>query len=113
MPGPAPTHQPCFPAAFLDHARALVRRRAIPFQPRQRAQLACALAECPSLSHAEAAAYCRMQPDTVRKWRRRRAAGASPSTTGPAEGASPPFPPLDRAVIKALACELVHETDLP
>lgn len=33
--------------------------------------------------------------------------------TGPAAGASPLFPPLDRAVIKALACELVHETDSP
>lgn len=28
-------------------------------------------------------------------------------------GARPPFPPLDRAVILALACELVHETDQP
>lgn len=39
--------------------------------------------------------------------------GTSPWRTGPAAGASPLFPPLDRAVIKALACELVHETDLP
>ena len=37
----------------------------------------------------------------------------SPSTTGPGGDASPLFPPLDRAVIQALACELVHETDLP
>ncbi len=39
--------------------------------------------------------------------------GISPWGTGPAEDASPLFPPLDRAVIKALACELIHETDLP
>ena len=30
-----------------------------------------------------------------------------------AEGAKPDFPPLDQALVKAAACELVHETGLP
>jgi hypothetical protein len=33
--------------------------------------------------------------------------------TVPAEAARPPFPPLDRALIQALACEVVAETDQP
>jgi hypothetical protein len=39
----------------------------------------------------------------------------APSTwrTRPAEGASPPFPPLDRAQVKALACEQVARTETP
>jgi DDE superfamily endonuclease len=37
----------------------------------------------------------------------------SPSPTAPAGAASPRFPPLDRAVVQALACELVHETGRP
>ena len=93
MPGPVPTHQPCFPSQFLGHAQALLRRRTIPFQLRQRAQLACALARCPCLSHAEAAALCQMQPDTVRKWRRRWAAGAFSLEDRPGRGRKPTFSP--------------------
>jgi hypothetical protein len=37
----------------------------------------------------------------------------TPWTTIRGAGGSPIFPPLDRATIKALACELVHETDQP
>ena len=33
--------------------------------------------------------------------------------TTPAEGASPPFPPLDRSVVAALACERVAQMKLP
>lgn len=40
-------------------------------------------------------------------------AGTSPSTTSPAAAARPPFPPLERAVIKAIACEAVYEADRP
>jgi hypothetical protein len=40
-------------------------------------------------------------------------AASSTSRTSPAEGASPPFPPLDRATITALACERVAVTETP
>jgi hypothetical protein len=33
--------------------------------------------------------------------------------TNPGEGASPPFPPLDRSLVAALACERVAQTQLP
>ena len=39
--------------------------------------------------------------------------GTSLWRTRPAEGASPPFPPLDRALIAALACEAVAQTQRP
>jgi DDE superfamily endonuclease len=38
---------------------------------------------------------------------------SSPSKTARAGAASLIFPPLERAIVKALACELVHETDRP
>src|SRR4051794_9612474 len=41
----------------------------------------------------------------------RRATG--PWETGPGVGASPRFPPLDEAIVKALACETVAQTKLP
>src|SRR5262249_2665079 len=37
----------------------------------------------------------------------------SPSTTSPVGAARPPFPPLERATIKAIACEAVFEGGLP
>jgi hypothetical protein len=40
-------------------------------------------------------------------------AATSRCRTDPGGAAGPLFPPLDRAVVKALACELVHETGLP
>jgi hypothetical protein len=39
--------------------------------------------------------------------------GSSPSRTNPAGGASPPFPPLDRSLVAALACEWVSQTQTP
>ena len=39
--------------------------------------------------------------------------GTSPSRTSPGGAARPPFPPLDRAVVKAVACEAVFEDELP
>ena len=37
----------------------------------------------------------------------------SPLTTTPDAGASPFFPPLDRALIQAMACEMIAETEEP
>jgi hypothetical protein len=39
--------------------------------------------------------------------------GASPSTTSPGAAARPPFPPLDKAVVKAIACEAVFDDQVP
>ena len=71
MPGPRPTHRPPFPVEFLDLARSLLRQRTAPSHLRQRARLACLLAEEPSLPHLAAAVLCQLRPVTVRKWRRR------------------------------------------
>ena len=37
----------------------------------------------------------------------------SPWTTCPGEAARPPFPPLDKAIVKAIACETVSESKAP
>jgi hypothetical protein len=39
--------------------------------------------------------------------------GSSPSKINPVGGAKPPFPPLDRSLVAALACERVAQTQSP
>jgi len=75
MRGPTPTHCPRFPADFLERAAQLVRRRTAPAQLRQRASLACLLHQHPDLSHEQAAARAGLAVASVRRWRRRWAAG--------------------------------------
>jgi hypothetical protein len=93
MPGPPPTHQPPFPADFLDRARALLRQRTAPSHLRQRARLACLLADQPSLPHPAAATLCQLWPVTVRKWRRRWAGGDFSLADRPGRGRKPTFSP--------------------
>jgi hypothetical protein len=93
MPSPRPEPQPPFPADFLDRAQAVPCRRTAPAHLRQRARLACLSAADPVLSHPVAGAACQTDPDTVRKWRRRWAAGDLSPAAGPGGGGSRPFPP--------------------
>ena len=93
MPGPPPMHRPSFPADFLDQARSVLRRRTAPAHLRQRARLACLLAADPASPHPAAAAACQMDPDTVRKWRGRWAAGDFTLADRPGRGRRPAFPP--------------------
>src|SRR5262249_17428986 len=71
MPGPSPIYRPCFPLAFLEQARQMVRQRTIKFQLRQRAVLVLLLHEQPLLSNVEAGRWAQLHPDSVRHWRRR------------------------------------------
>ena len=75
MSGPSPTYRPCFPWAFLEQARQMVRQRTIKFQLRQRAVLVLLLHEQPLLSNVEAGRWAQLHPDSVRHWRRRWAQG--------------------------------------
>src|SRR5262249_21219407 len=121
MPGPLPACRPDFPPEFLDQARAVLRRRTVRYQLRQRAEPVLLLHRRPTLPNTEAAARVRLHPNSVRAWRRRWAAGdfALEDEAGPrwragrAGAARPPFPPLDAAVVKAIACEAVAQTGLP
>ena len=93
MPGPRPNPQPPFPPVFLDQAQSLLGRRIAPAHLRQRARLACLLAADPALPHPDAAALGQMDPDTVRKWRRRWAAGDFSLADRPGRGRKPTFSP--------------------
>jgi hypothetical protein len=59
------------------------------------------------------------RPQLRWRWIRSGAGGAaglwaiSPSKTSRGVGASPIFPPLDQATVKALACEVIFETEQP
>src|SRR5713101_294604 len=54
MPGPSPTSRPCFPLAFLEQARQMVRQRTMKLQWRQRAVLVFLLHAPPRLSKVAA-----------------------------------------------------------
>ena len=75
MPGPLPAHRPDFPPEFLDQTRAVLRRRTVRYQLRQRAELVVLLHRRPTLRNTEAAARVRLHPNSVRAWRKRWAAG--------------------------------------
>src|SRR6266478_7576640 len=113
MRGPAPTHCPNFPSEFLAEAQAFPRQRKVSFQLRQRAALVCLLHDQPQISHSEAAAEVQMG------WIRSAVGGVAGHSaislwkTNRDAGASPIFPPLDQATVKALACEVVCETETP
>src|SRR4051794_22316357 len=113
MPGPLPTYRPDFPPDFLAQARALVRRRSVKYQLRQRATPALLLHQRPSLSNPEAAALVQLPPNSVRSWRRRWAGGDFSLEDEPGRGRKADFPPRDHAIVKAIACEAVAQTGLP
>jgi DDE superfamily endonuclease len=112
-PGPSPIYRPDFPAEFVEHARRLARQRTVAYQLRQRATLVLLLHADPILSNVHAAAAVDLHPNAVRfggddghreifAWKTKRDGGVKPG-----------FPPLDHSLVKATACELVHETRLP
>jgi hypothetical protein len=75
MPGPSPTYRPCFPLAFLEQARQMVRQRPMKFQLRQRAVLVLLLHAQPLLANVEAGCWAQLHPDSMWHWRRRWAQG--------------------------------------
>ena len=113
MPGPAPFDRPAFPAEFLEKCRSLVRRRTVPLAQYQRARLALL-----STNHR---AYPTSQ--LVPSWNCIPIPYASGVTAGHKAtflwsikqdaGESPLFPPRDHAIVKAIACEAVCQTQLP
>jgi len=93
MRGPKPSHRPDFPAEFLAEARAILHRRTVSFQQRQRAALACFLHREPQASHSEAACEVQMPAISVRRWRRRWALGDFSLEDKPGRGRKLDFSP--------------------
>jgi transposase len=93
MPGPLPIYRPDFPPDFLAQAQALVRRRSVKYQLRQRATLALLLHQQPALSNPEAAARVQLHPNSVRTWRRRWAVGDFTLEDEPGRGRKADFSP--------------------
>ena len=93
MPGPPPAYSPEFSPEFLAQARALVHRRTVAYQLRQRAELALLLHQYPLLSNPEAAARVRFHPNSVRLWRKRWADGHLTLEDEPGRGRKAEFSP--------------------
>ena len=93
MPGPQPFFRPDFPPDFLAPAPAVMRRRTVRFQLRQRASLVLLLHQRPLLPNPEASSRVQLHPNSVRLWRKRWAEGDFTLEDGPGRGRKPDFSP--------------------
>jgi hypothetical protein len=113
MRGPLPSYRPEFPPTFLEQAEKLAWQRTVPYQVRHRAALVLLLFQQLLLSNSEAAQWVPLHPRSGRRWRHRWATGDFCLDDKPGRGSKAAFPPLDHALVKAVACELVAETKQP
>jgi len=97
-----------------EEAVLAARARSVRSQYRDRLRAAIVLAAAAGASNAAIAAQVGVWPDTVRKWRRRFAAGRlSGLKDAPRSGRPPVFTATDRAEAVALACALPAESGVP
>jgi len=113
MPGPLPNYCPDFPSTFLEQAEKMARQRTVKYQLRQRASLVLLLHQQPRLSHIAAAHRVSLHPRSVQRWRRRWAQGDFSLEDQSGRGRKSGFSPLDHALVKAVACERVAQTQQP
>lgn len=112
MPGPRPAL--CtFPEDFLQEALDTVSRRTVAVQTVQRFRLVLLLHEQPSLGNDEAAEAVGLSARQVQRCAVAGPPAISPSKIILAVAERPLFPPLDQALIQAMACEVVAETKEP
>ena len=113
MPGPLSAFCPAFPEEFLVTARTTLRQKTAPHQLVQRSRLVLLLHENPHLAQETAGRQVGLSGRQVLRWRQRWAAGDFSLDDIPGRGCKAAFSPLDQAVVKAIACELVSQTKVP
>ena len=97
-----------------EEAVLAARARSVRSPYRDRLRAAIVLAAAAGASNAAITAQVGVCPDTVRKWRRRFAAGRLPGLKdAPRSGRPPVFTAADRAEAVALACALPAESGVP
>jgi hypothetical protein len=113
IPGPSPLHQPVFLPYFVEFCQQILRQRSASYAQHQRARLVLLLHEHPALDSATAATRVALHPNSVRLWRQRWCQGDFSLEDLPGRGRKTTFPPAEQALVKAIACEAVYQTDLP
>jgi transposase len=111
--GPLPSDRPECPSPFLAQAEKLAQQRTAPYQVRPRALLVLLLYQQPLVSNREAVERVQRHRRSVQRWRCRWAQGDVCLEDKPGRGRKAVPPPLDHALVKAVACELVAETKQP
>jgi hypothetical protein len=113
MPGPLSAFCPAFPEEFLAEVRDTLRRKTAPQQAVQRCRLVLLLHENPHLPQEEAGRLVGLSGRQVLRWRQRWSAGDFSVDDNLGRGRKATFSPLDQALVKAIACELVAQTKQP
>ena len=113
MSGPLSAFCPLFPPDFLAAVQATLRRKTAPYQLVPRCRLVLLLHDHPHLGQEEAGLRVGLSGRQVLRWRQRWAAGDFSVDDAPGRGRKAAFSPLDQAVVKATACELVAQTKQP
>ena len=113
MRGPLPSYCPVFPSTFLEQAEKMVRQRTVGTSCGNEPTWCCSCITKPLVSNSEAAERVQLHLRSVQRWRRRWATGDFVLEDEPGRGPKADFSPLDRALVKAVACELVAETKQP
>src|SRR5229473_7784398 len=97
-----------------EEAVLAARARSVRSEYRDRLRARIVLAAAAGTNNAAIAAEVGVHVDTVRKWRRRFAAGRLPGLKDARRSGRPPvFTAVDRAEVIALACALPAETGVP
>lgn len=113
MGGPLPSYRPEFPPTFLEQAEKLAWQRTVPYQCGNGPLWSCSWLNtrwCPTARLPSGCSSIRVRcavGDTVGP------RGTFPWTTSRGGAARRIFPPLDHALVKAVACDLVAETKQP
>ncbi len=113
MPGPVRIYYPALPEDLLQEAERVARCKTTSHQRVQRSQLVLLLHRDPRRDDAEAGRHVGLSGRQVRRWRTRWAAGACSLVDLSGRGRQADFPPLDHALVKAVACERVADTEQP
>lgn len=113
MAGPESPFHPDFPDDFLRQANTEVRRRTASYQSVQRYKLVLLLNKNKELNNEEAGRMVGLSGRQVRRWRKRWTTGDFTVEDRKGRGRKFDFSPCERALVKAIACELVSETRQP
>jgi len=113
MSGPLPRYQPQFTPEEIAQAREILGQHTAPYMKVVRAKMVVILSEEPSISNRVLADQVKVHYNTACKWRKRWTQGGFTLEDQPRSGRPAAFSLVQIAQVKAVACQLPAERNLP